>query len=1061
MDQTPSYWPSDVTRSFWNYEALQQAPDMPFMGYDLDNQFTLAFAAGAVIIFIFAVTRFNTRTADQHSFRYRVLQELAPMELRRGDLMWWAYIRYAMALFLLYAVLTLFGKITLDALNTLPITGLQVDTSNINFTSPQWPLLISFGMIGVLPMLKPVEVFENRIRAWSHKAAGIPVEIAELTSKVERELDTYFPGERPEDFGVPVWLKKHVASEGAIARVLQDTRHLNLIIDWSRDERAYWPSKRTRMRLERLETEEIARAQDAIDDLRGLMKEDFNRITDPDDELDEDDRAERLDLHRRRLKRQWSEISGRLGTIRDELSAMLVIYAEHDPKLENIRDRKFGDLMDRALRDRYENEGPEYWVAAYILIGATMAFAWAVSNQSQGMFGSVERNLKTESVAVVLEVYRMIAIFLAPLLAVVGLRHYRLSHQSQSWERIKLGGFNQAMMKQIVQSLLLALFVSTILLAAYAVLYFSITAPTVEQMVETISRDDFYNLLFFLTQSSTTVVYIFVVLFAMDAMVDLVQVPRGDDTHEMVLKEVRSKSRWRLLFWGLLGGVGVAVIWSLHINYWFGGYVLKCGYALPQGVDPAASEIVPGTFDGLLPFWSRILGSFGKEDSCYSQIGGTEFILYTLLAFLSASAFISSGQPDDKTVDHRARAARLIWAVVLIGLAVIAYLVWAGKAGAEDLQGDRQQSVVNVGVRAEIEPFSYEKDGVFLGYLPRLCSMIFNPEGSYDLNFVEVTPTNRFDSFKREYMSRGQPLPTGMDWPKPLLVPADQDIHVLCDPTTLRFSSGDGREYGVFSPVVFVSGISYLKSRSTQNTRSRENVYLGYVKGSTARDTALEACESNLFKINTQTVLDEDGNVIEPGFQKADCNIAAASAGVQNALGFDLLPSSTCRPDGAAIPQEARYVFCAFDSHQDAIQWFCEYDAMKKDIERRGFQRAYFGDRDIIRGKFEAFIETHPGCRDSSDVDSATYTYEPYALLIRRDRPDLVQFVQRRVYEIFSDRPVAEALFTGAFEGTVMSKPLASLFVHNAVERVDAYRSGGPPLDELSGRINPPPPAPQ
>ena len=66
--------------------------------------------------------------------------------------------------------------------------------------------------------------------------------------------------------------------------------------------------------------------------------------------------------------------------------------------------------------------------------------------------------------------------------------------------------------------------------------------------------------------------------------------------------------------------------------------------------------------------------------------------------------------------------------------------------------------------------------------------------------------------------------------------------------------------------------------------------------------------------------------------------------------------------------------------------------------------------------------------------DQPFYSYEPYALLISPADSDLVKFVQRRIYEIFSDRSEALGLFASNFEGKAMSVPLANLFLLNGVE---------------------------
>ena len=94
--------------------------------------------------------------------------------------------------------------------------------------------------------------------------------------------------------------------------------------------------------------------------------------------------------------------------------------------------------------------------------------------------------------------------------------------------------------------------------------------------------------------------------------------------------------------------------------------------------------------------------------------------------------------------------------------------------------------------------------------------------------------------------------------------------------------------------------------------------------------------------------------------------------------------------------------------------------------------RYYFGDKDLIVGQYEAWRDAGNVRRRASD--DPFRSYEPYALLISKVNPDLVQFVQRRIYEIFSDREQVISLFTANFKGKAMSTPLANLFNLNGVE---------------------------
>ena len=74
----------------------------------------------------------------------------------------------------------------------------------------------------------------------------------------------------------------------------------------------------------------------------------------------------------------------------------------------------------------------------------------------------------------------------------------------------------------------------------------------------------------------------------------------------------------------------------------------------------------------------------------------------------------------------------------------------------------------------------------------------------------------------------------------------DGTIDVLCDPVTLRYSDEKRVKAGIFSPMVFATGITYLQRRDREG---RSSIYIGYARGSTAERAAQRACEVDLFGV--------------------------------------------------------------------------------------------------------------------------------------------------------------------------------------------------------------------
>jgi hypothetical protein len=137
------------------------------------------------------------------------------------------------------------------------------------------------------------------------------------------------------------------------------------------------------------------------------------------------------------------------------------------------------------------------------------------------------------------------------------------------------------------------------------------------------------------------------------------------------------------------------------------------------------------------------------------------------------------------------------------------------------------------------------------------------------------------------------------------------------------------------------------------------------------------------------------------------------------------------------------YRFCPMATHTDLIAWFCA-PRTGKDVPTL----VYLGDREIINGKRQTWDEQHTRkCPVASEGEDLTY--EPYALMTAKPRPgdmprtvrrrlEIAELVQRRVYEFFSFRTLAQAKFDTYFLGPrkdrTMSPALAYLFLLNGVE---------------------------
>ena len=291
-----------------------------------------------------------------------------------------------------------------------------------------------------------------------------------------------------------------------------------------------------------------------------------------------------------------------------------------------------------------------------------------------------------------------------------------------------------------------------------------------------------------------------------------------------------------------------------------------------------------------------------------------------------------------------------------------------------------ESELVLAGFRKDAEPFSYLAGPVgtrrYRGYAADLCYSIF-ADSPYILSEVEVTAKNRFDNFLTN-RSKGA-----------------KRIDILCDPTTLRYWRTDQEIDGYFSPIVFVTGVSYMVRRVSSPHAGTD---LAYVENTTAEQVALRACDVDFF------------GFASPAQEKKDCSTRLR----------DCAGGKETSKDTPSIR------LCSFETYDQLTKWFCKEGAQRRQV--------YFGDREIIQAKFESW-KTAADCK-GEDVEpaGAFYTYEPYALLVSRDRPELARFVQRRVYDFFSHRAKAIGLFTTYFPGVQMSPIMADLILLNGID---------------------------
>lgn len=1063
-------WPADVSYSLWRYHQLTAAdlPQVPMMGVEFAPSFLYAFAFGVVFVAVFAWTRFN-ETAERSSSGIAVIDKIEVADLGGANALHRAYFIYAGALLILYVAMTFFGKLILQTAQAIPLAGISVDVSELKFDSPQWPLTLAFGFAGLAPMLPPLRIAEKWLRERAYRAVGIPVRIQQTTRNLVATLNEAArpetgPAVPPDQRRLGLALHAHRAElsdrldASDWAHRLLDARRarreelldvcaeLELLVDWAKSARGSWPGPEVSQQVRDVERERVQEADTLLNDFRKRLGE---RDQSPTPETDE-----RANAYLLRTVEQARRL-------RDELTALLAIFIERDPfdPARPPRSPALAELLQRTEAPSRAGTGPESGVLlclALVFLVYTV-FTW------RGLNPLLTTSAETSSPRAVLstaalETLRVASVVWLPLLAAFSLRQFLADNRD--WVgRWALDPTRY--LSQRTAAVALGVAAAATGLSGVAMLWaFAIAEDSARFNVLLLGGTPF--LLFYPSQAIYSAGIVLVCLSAADG---------------------RARGRSGLNM-GLFGLVLVFALVALNRGFWLGEWRF-CQEGVPYLTDMFTGK------------------------GCFEQYSGLDFILLPALTFLAAAVFgHQSGAAPRHGASVRTRPATAGGAVVAAAALLLA--LSATPAGARD---------VYVGFRDDVEPFSYlvDPDGPanqtpsrHIGFLADLCHQIF--EGSdYVLHPVPVTAADRFARLRKP----GQPQ-------------GDGRIDLLCDPVTMRFSDAERGRLGVFSPIVFATGVSYF----LRNPRTTDDLFIGYVRGSTAREVARRACMIDMFKILVapdqqkglydrcelawqvanareialrETRTSPPGDAIQlaafattpsesPGLEAAlraaaetrrpDLETASDYAPEDQkeaelldrincvlhrqygggtfpgpvpdacrtrpdypiaALAEDLTDTDCLTPPDPTATEEKKFRlkrpkvhFCVMESHSQLIDWLCG-------PQSQGRRLVYMGDREIILGKLDTWKRRKYDCGVERAEGADDLTYEPYALLISAADLELVQFVQRRVYEFFSHRDLATNLFATYFPDRAMSPALAYLFLLNAVEDERAFEVPLPP----------------
>lgn len=966
MSSLNDFWPESVPRSLWQYGLLVPASRraFPFVGIEVSWEFVAAFVAGTALICVFAWRRFSEPSFDVNVQAFHGFRELTIWNLKDSVSLRRAYVVYCISLVAIYATLAFFGRVIVQLLDQFKVSGLQVSVGTVQFDSWQWPLFLALGIAGFAPLINPLVPAELWLRRFSHGVVGIPTRLRETSIRLKTLIDGA-PSEarKPK---VPDWVEAALGPKLTGYAVLKE--NLERVVEWSYQEHIEWSDPEIRWKLneyERRVRDETEAATAEFDYLVGQPQPARG---------DAKDRQSQL----KALEKRLFDCTHQLEKARDRFSLIMAIYCESgrtrfDKMKQSELKTNLGNNLDAA------GEMPAIGLPLYGFLIIFIAYFLAVSSWWHPLISAVPLSNASALTTAALESLKIFLLIWLPVAAVATFRSV-MDRPGSTQESAMIWG--------TVPGALTAFVVAAFGMSLFAVLYSALPAENTTQM-----RQSLFGLGAFNGALS------YYLLFAPVAIVCFL----GVDA-------VRAAGR-RLGFLPRLGLAGATMAATVvYLAFVVSTKTFECS----RNVDPNVAEPVSVSLWQVLriahPRYAMQLQDFKV---CFTNYSTLDIVVAALAAFFSV---LGLGAQSSRRRRARRRVVASPFPLAGGVAAGCLLLVMAAPVFAASRNGP-----VYLGFRGDIPPFSSRTDenplAPYQGYVAELCYEIFEDSG-YVTRAVPVDVQSRFEIIRRPF-GAGEARDY---WPRP---GEAEPVDVLCDATTVRIDDEYRVRAGVFSPIIFVSGVSYL----SRSRRSFRDVEIGYVKNSTAVRVAKEACTVDFLRLGSTG---SAPGCFEAGLV-SDCQPPkAVVADVASSETKDTRKDETLSLESLAtnVPD---YVLCPKAGHEELIEWFCG------DTER---DKVYIGDRDIILGKLDEWLARGSRCDDVRDSNQ-TFTYEPYALLISKADQELVAFVQRRVYELFSHRSGAEALFYKWFgTDTKMSEPLAWLFVLNGVLDEDELLNG-------------------
>jgi len=982
-----AYWPESVPTTLWQYTALtpEAQRDFPFVGIEVSWHFVAAFLVGGVLICAFAWKRFAEPSYDVNTDAFRDFKNLNIWSLKDSESLRRAYVIYCILLIFIYAALSFFGRVIFQLASQINVSGLQVSVGSVEFTSWRWPLLLAAGIAGLAPLLNPLIPAENMLRRFAHEVVGIPTRLRGKAIRIRTLIDGAPIVDEKALESIPPWVKRVLGPK--LAGYVNLRNNLREVVDWSYKENLQWSDGEIRRKLDEYEKAVRDEAEEALALFESLLKP-IERSGDGGDKFPSRKNDEKLLL----------DTCSALERARDQFSIIMAIYVDFGSAFDSLN-----GSMKQAITSRFQPDNinpatgfPLYMLAA--IFSVYFIFVWI--QWHPGVFHHVSLTAPNVAFVAAAETVKVFLLVWLPATTIATLAEVadgRFSH----------GEANETVaFWRGIAGLLATLGISVGCMMLFAILKTALISRNIEQMTQALLGSEVYSGDLF-----------FYVLLAPVSGICFLGI-------KIALRYPDQSFKRKRLWIGLIAGIVTLVY---------------LGFVASTSASGSCARHVEGSIEvydlSLLHMWWT--GPKNLE-ACFSYYSTLDLLVISASVFISIVGLTKAPRRPLENLKAKkqgaaAKAAKTgaeahVFAIALLASALSIGLVTSARAAepAKQVGGtvDPTAPTVVLGFRTDIPPFSFQpkkqidQPQPYLGYVAELCYEIFE-NSSWQIKQVPITNAeSRFE------LLRGNTI-HGPDYQG---VEDRDKIDVLCDATTIRLDDIGRINAGIFSPIIFTSGVSYLYRSADQY--NDKPVQIGYLGSSTAGRVALEICTADVLRV----IKGGGTEGTEPCILGSTSECAGEAQDGSESGGTDGVPAKEPTPslkDVANLSQT--YVLCPMSSHDDLIAWFCQGSHRDK---------VYVGDLEIIQAKEEVWRAAGKACPGIQPAGK-TFTYEPYALLVSKANPELVAFVQRRVYELFSHRGGARALFEKWFPGENMSSTVAWLFLLNGVMDEQDMLQGG------------------